>query len=280
MRKLANLTTIAVFLALTPTATTAVPIPIGEADVTFSYMTTSGLRILEGQYDYSGEGPADVVPLDGDPNLGYFNSVNTFGRRILVDGAVYEDESLLTHSFFKAPGHADDFFADIVEGAWLTLEVQNIHFAEPVLLQEDTVMLHKNWDADQVDQLPDFYINVHNHDTGTGPFRDFEDFFPLVFMDFPINFELGALSGDSAIEIFGQGTDTLGFRITFPYDRFRHFEDVDQEVPPGLPAPFGYLEPFHFHLEFVVAPIPEPATALILLGGLLHGLRRRRRDRL
>ena len=144
MKHIANLAAIAVFLALSPTATKAVPIPIGEADVTFSYMTNSGLRVLEGQHDYSGTGPSDVVPLDGDPNLGYFNSVNTFGRRTLVNGAVSEDESLLTHSFFKAFGHADDFFADIVEGAWLTLEVQNIHFAEPVWLQEDTVMLTRS----------------------------------------------------------------------------------------------------------------------------------------
>ena len=121
---------------------------------------------------------------------------------------------------------------------------------------------------------------MHNQNTGNDPFRDFEDFFPLIFTDFPINYELGSLSGDSAIEIFGDGTDTLGFAITFPYDRLRHFEDVDQEVPPGLPAPFGYLEPFHFHLEFVVSTVPEPATALILLGGLLHGLGCRRRDRL
>lgn len=117
-------------------------------------------------------------------------------------------------------------------------------------------MVHKMWDADQVDWLYYFYINVHNHDTGTDPFRDFDDFFPLVFMNLPSsNYDLGVLTGPRGIEVFGDGTDTLGFRITIPYQNLRHFEDVDQQVPVGLPAPFGFLEPFHFHVEFVVAAV-------------------------
>lgn len=154
MQRLTIICTSAILLAWALPATADGPIPIGEADVTFSYMTDSGLRVLESSVDYSGQSSQDVIPLGGDPNIGYFNSVNSFGRRILVDGAVREEESLLTHSLFKPPGNSTEFFADIVEGAWLTLEVRNIHLDRPAWLQHDTVMMHKNWDADQVDRLP------------------------------------------------------------------------------------------------------------------------------
>lgn len=276
MRNRITSVAIATVAAAAMSAQAAVPIPIGQADVTFTYMTDTGPRVLSSSVDYSGTGPGDAVPLGGDPSIGYFNSVNSFGRRMLVDGGLREDESLLTHSFFKPPDHSGDFFADIVPGGLLTLEVQNIQFAEPTSLQLDTVMQHKFWDADQVDQLDDFYFNMHNHDTGTDPFRDFDEFFPFIFSDFPLpTYQLGVLSGDNAIEVFGDGTQTLGFRITLPYDRLKNFEETGQEVPPGLPAPFGFLEPFHFHVEFAVRTVPEPGSAMILLAALSMVMRRR-----
>ncbi len=254
------------------------PTPVGEADVTFSYMTDAGPRILNSSVDYSGQTVNDIIPLGGDPNIGYFNSANSFGRRNLIDGAVRENESLLTHALFKPPSHTTDLFPDIVDNGSVTLEVRNIHLTEPGFVQRDTVMLHKMWDADQVDILPNFYVNIHNYDGGPDAVRDFDDFFPMLFTDFPApNYDMNALSGSSEIEIFGDGTDMLGFRITVPYDRFRNFEDVDQEVPAGLPAPFGFLEPFHFHVEFAVSNVPEPATAIMLLLGSTLVLSRRKR---
>lgn len=278
MKRLFRVGTLGVLLVGAPAATAVGPIPIGEADVSLSYMTDSGLRVLSSSVDYSGKSSNDAIPLGGDARVGYFNSVNSFGRRPLIDGAIRDDESLLTHSIFKPPAHDTNLFPDIVAGSSITLEVQNIHLTEPGFVQRDTVLMHKIWDADQVDQLPNFYINLNDHDTGTDPFRDFADFFPLVFTDFPVpNYDLAALSGPSELEVFGDGTDTLGFRITVPYDRFRNFEDVTQQVPPGLPAPFGFLEPFHFHVEFAVSSVPEPGAALMLLAGCPYVLRRKRK---
>lgn len=273
---LATATTI--LLAIAASAPATGPIPIGAADVTISYMSDTGPRVLTDAFDYSGTNANDALPIGGDPDITYFNAVNSFGRRPLVTGAVHENESLLTHAVFKPPAHTTELLPGIVEGGSVTLDVQNIEFATPVFLQDDTVMLHRMWDADQSDQLPNFYFNMHNHDTLTDPFRDSDDFFPFIFNDFPVpNYDYGAASSISTFIATGDGTNTLGFTLTIPYDRFRNFEDVDQAVPAGLPAPFGFLEPFHFHLEFAVSSVPEPTAGLALLGLLACGPLRRRR---
>ena len=259
------------------------PIPIGLADVTFSYMTDEGLRVLSEQRDFSGTDHEDAVPLGGDMNLGYFNAVNFFGTRPAVPGLIGPDETLLAHAFFKdhENEHADQFFAGIVDGASLTLEVENIKFDQPVYIQQDTALFHRQWDADQVDQLENFYINLHNYNTLKDPFRDFDAFFPSIFTDFPEpNYSLATLDGsgpdEGTLEFFGDGTDTVGFKLTVPYSMFRHFEDVDQTVPEGLPAPFGFLEPFHFHFEWLISSVPEPTAALLLAAGGMILVRRRR----
>ncbi len=252
-------------------AEAAPPLPVGVADVTFSYPTTGGgMQTLQGQFDYSGQGPGDADPLGGDPNITYFNSVNSFGRRTQVPGAIGPDESLLTHAFFKPAPFTTNFFQDIAPGADVTLTVQNIQFAEPVFVQTDTVLLHRLWDADQLDAVdlanqPFFHHHAHNHPT-SDPFRDFDLFFPpnaQVFHDHPPDYEIGALSGANALQVFGDGTGTIGFSITVPYDSFQHIEedpDNPLDIPAGLPAPYGFLEPFHFHVEFVVSQVPEPAA--------------------
>lgn len=279
MTRLLGSITLGLLLAHTLPAVAAGPIPLGEADVTFSYMSDTGMRVLNSSVDYSGVDSGDVIPLGGSSEIGYFNSLNLFGRRPLIDGAIRDNESLLTHAFFKPnTDHSVDFFDGIVADTSVTLEVRNIQFAEPVWIQHDTVMMHKLWDVDQVDLLPNFYINVHNQDTETDPFRDSDDFFPLVFNNFPRpNYDLAALSD---FEVFDDGTHTIGFRITVPYSRLRNFEDVGQSVPPGLPAPHGFLEPFHFHVEFAVSNVPEPATAMLLLTGLSFIFRRRSTGRI
>jgi len=133
--------------------------------------------------------------------------------------------------------------------------------------------MHKMWPADQVDMLESPYVNVQNHETDVVAFRDYEAFFPRLFTDEPIpNYRLDTLD----VSYFGDGTDTIGFEVTIPYHYLENFENVDQEVPEGLAAPFGFLEPVHFHYEFVVRAVPGPGAAwLMLLGGPM--LRRRRR---
>ncbi|RJP37061.1 MAG: hypothetical protein C4547_06385 [Phycisphaerales bacterium] len=232
------------------------PTPIGTARTTLTYMTHSGPRVLTGEVDFNGRGPRDAVQLSpDDENIHYMNSYNAFGRRLLAIGALYDNESLISHSFFKETletRRLKDYFADIKAGSAITVEVRDIKFDRRVEFQMDTFMMHKLWDIDQMDQLPDPYIQFYNHDTASRAFRDLDAFFPNVFSDSPPNYRLGTLLESGKIEVAGGGTTSLSVRITIPYAIFKHFEERGQKAPPGLPAPYGFLEPWHFHIEYAV----------------------------
>src|SRR5690606_34714357 len=131
------------------------------------------------------------------------------------------NETVLTHAFFKAD-HADDFFADITPDSLVTLEVENIQFAEPTYVVTDTAMMHRFWDVDQLDLVDlangTLHHHAHNHDTVTDPYRDLEQLMPLVFSPVPpLNYRLGTLT---QFTVTGNGTTNLGFSLTAPYSIF------------------------------------------------------------
>lgn len=258
------------------------PVPSGQSAVTISYQTASGAVSFSGNRGYLDEanlGPSDATILGGAPNIAAFNSVNSFGRRTALANSnpnfanvLGPNESLVTHAFFKnvpAGGLVEPFFPGLVENGDLTITVENIQFAQPVTVDQSTFMMHVLWNADQVDRLVPFYTNVHNHHTETNHFRDFDDFLNGgIFNDSPSNTALGAVTA----QFTGSGTDTLGFSITVPYTILRNLEDIGQSVPAGLPAPQGFLEPFHFHFEYIVTP--EPTSLMLVLAATLFARRR------
>jgi hypothetical protein len=141
---------------------------------------------------------------------------------------------------------------------------------------ESTFLFHTLWRDTQVDALfPHHYHHQHNLHTETNPFRDASDFSRGgLFSDSPTNYVLADVS-----PVFGgNGTRMLSLSVRIPYDLLKNLEEMGHShVPPGLPAPHGFLEPFHFHFEYIV--VPEPAS-LLLFSPLLFLLRRRQsRDR-
>jgi len=273
---------------MTAAAVHAGPVPTGSSTITVHYDTAAGPESYSGSRNYSGTGPGDATPLGNAPNIRAFNSsgdsLGVFGRRsagVLLSNPDHQDvlrpgESLVSHAFFKVDSSAD-YFPNIVDGGNVTIEVAKIEFDRPVNLVDDTLMLHVKWN-DQADMLPSPYIALDDHHTFSDSFRDFDDFRQVgLFTTFPTdNFVLG--NDKIGWTITGEGTDTLGLKAVIPYDVFRNLEEQMpfQDVPDGLPAPQGFLEPFHFHIEYVV--VPEPGTiALLGTGILLSACRRRRR---
>lgn len=243
---------------LTVSAFAQRPLPEGTSRVTVSYETNAGPVSFSGDRDFLGNamGPGNATVLDPNSNIRTFNSVNSFGRRTFLANSnpafadvLAVDESLIAHALFKIDiGVA--FFPGLVNDGLVTIRIDDIQFDQPVTVDRDTIMLHTLWNT-QADQLNPPYINLHNHYTRTTQFRDLDDFLAGgVFANFPTpNFSLAVL----APVVTGQGTDTISITAQVPYGLLKHLEDVGQAVPGGLPAPQGFLEPFHFHVEYAVA---------------------------
>jgi len=196
------------------------------------------------------------------------------------DDALRPNESLISHAFFKLGGNNNaEFFPNIDDNGQVTIKVEGISFDQPVFVDPSTVLIHTLWTDSQVSQLDFPYFNLHDHQTLTDPFRNqdaFENPSINVFNSAggTPNYVLASNLIDVIVD--GNGTNQLDLTLTFFYDALRNFEEQGQTVPAGLPAPQGFLEPFHFHLEYVVAP--EPGTLLLFgVAGLSLGLRRKRK---
>ena len=252
------------------------PQPIGQSTITVMYETAGGMEMYSGSRNYTGTGPVSATNLGSAPNIAAFNSANEFGRRMNVSRSplyphvLHPNETAITHAFFKKAGNEDaEFFPGIMEDGHVMISVENIQFDRAVAVDMDTLLLHTLWnDQNDMQDMP--YHHMHNLHTATEPFRELDDF--LAFGEFVNHPAPNYLLANPDIEwsVMGNGTDTLSIMASVPYHALRNLEDLhhhgDRGIPDGLPAPHGFLEPFHFHIEYTVTP--EPATlALLLVGG-------------
>lgn len=257
-------------ITLVGTAQAAGPMPIGTSTITVSYETSAGVVSFSRDYDFSGGFPGDATRLGDAPNLSGFNSAGStlgvFGRRALpillnnpsLPPVFRPNDSLVTHALFKTDNNTD-FFPDYAGGLEgdITVTVENIRFEKPVVLLRDTLMLHAKWTAEQADEVffltDEIYVSLDNHHTAADPYRDFDTFEARVFFDFPVpNYILD--DTDVQWTITGDRTDTLSLSVTFPYALLKNLEATVEIPPSSLPTPLGFLEPFHFHIEYCVAP--------------------------
>lgn len=271
--------TIVLLLSIGASARADGPIVLGSSTMGLAYDTATGSESFQGLRDHTGIGLGDITNLGGAPNVGAFSAHNKLGRRpASAQGA---NETLMRHGWYKmGPSNVlnfgEEFFpasttpstvSAIDVNGNVTLSVQNVQFDRPVSVIENTFLLHVLWDINQVDGLGvgRGYASPHNHHIPTG-FRDFNDFFgPLrPFLNDPVP-NYATLSAGLAPVFTFNAPDSLNVSFTFPYAMLRHFQDDGMGVPAGLPGPGGFLEPFHFHMEYLV--VPEPHAGLLLLTG-------------
>lgn len=248
------------------------PVPLSAGPTTVSYQTTTGPVSFSEPRDFNGQIPG--TPLPGAPNISTFSDLNGFGRR--PASTVGAEESFIAHAFFKLGGNrGGDFFPNLVSGGSVSISVSNIQFDRPVEVDETTAMFHTLFDQSQIMSLSEPYERLNNHYTivDEASFRDRQLFPTTVFTSNPSN----TVFGDPSLSflVTHNAPDNINVQLTFPYELIRSIEEVglNNPDPAALPAPQGFLEPFHFHLEYVV--VPEPAALLLLLPGvLLIALRR------
>jgi len=262
--------------------TSAGPLPTGPADISVSYMTKAGMVEYEDAFGYTGGPPTNL-----GGNVKMFNSAGnsatSFGRRtsLLVNpaysAALGSNETLMAHAFFKNDNNGD-YFPGIMHDSDITVHIQNVHFAEPVNVVESTILFHTLWLAEQSDQLDNFYHHTHNIHALNDPFRNSDLFLASgLFSTDPANFVIG--QDMVQYTITGDGTDTLSFEFTLPYMLMMNLEEehhANHTVPDGLPAPHGFLEPFHFHFEYVVVPEPMTISLFLPAAAAIMAFRRRR----
>jgi|CXWL01.1.fsa_nt_gi hypothetical protein len=293
--KTMNILTCCVLAAALTTPALAGPQPIGEATITVSYpLLSGGTYTATEPRNFNGTNPSAATAFGDASNMSMFSSVpDLFGRRAHVaqyfPEVILPSESLLTFSWYKLDKDGD-YFPDIAADAVVTVKVEGVHFAEPVRFHEDTYLFHNLWDTTQFNTAilrGLFETDMHGHyfHTLTDPFRD-TDKFQQVSGEFSPPGEMPHQSfGDIApyITLLGDGTDTIGFIAEIPYMMFAHPHEGHggghQGDPyAGLPAPHGFLEPYHFHFETLVSAVPEPTTlALLCLGGVAIARRKLRR---
>jgi len=269
------------------------PLPVGTNTTTISYDTLSGPPLsFSATLDYNGPGASlnDLEHLPGSANIGAFVAYNALGRRTAVipnDPSVQApNETLMRHGVYKFDASNQtnpqgEFFPGIDPDGDVTLKIEGVTFDRPVQVRENTFLLHELWDIDQVDMLgvddqgqPRAYNLPNNHHTVSG-FRDLNSFFlgsPPVFSNNPVNYVVGDINP----KVTHQAPNVIDVALTFPYRLLMHLEDDGMGIPNGvdLPAPGGFLEPWHLHLEYLV--VPEPGSLALLATGLLV-LRRRTR---
>lgn len=260
------------------------PLPVGESIVTVGYVSSAQAVHFSGNRNFLGTSPGSATNLADAPNIRVFQSANLYGRRLNVllqtpDPVAQQevlglDETLISHNFFKINNSAE-YFPGVAHDGSVTVRVDEITFNEPVIVDESTALLHVFWDVNQSRLLDHPYHHPHNAHTLTEEFRNSDEFFAVdEFMNNPPHQVFGDLSG--RLQILGSGTNELTLLATIPYSLLQHLDEQNHHVPMGLPAPHGFLEPFHFHIEYVVSAVPEPATlGLLTLGALIVGRNRR-----
>lgn len=233
-----------------------------EPTVTIRWTSKDGPRVLSGALPYGPptggevlarrvEGDADEEFLDSDSNIRAYLALG--GSR--VDTGAGHPEGVVIRVGLTKVDSSRPFFAKIVPGTSITIELQGVSLTQRVMYHEGTGMMHLKYAIGDLEacSLPgtarNQYLLSHPDDTLAGRVTDGLNASRGVFDE---RLREGLLYGDLdvLVEENEGGEERVGFRFEVPYGLFRHLQDPWDSVLPGT-----FFEPIHLHAEVEMIPV-------------------------
>jgi hypothetical protein len=197
-----------------------------------------------------------------EPFCGNLDAFLTLGGTRLDKGAGDPTGLIVRVGFYKLDSD-ELLLPSIAAGGWVALRLDGLRFNQPVRVRTPSVLAHLKYGATALEscnaprELADVYLSASERDKLAGKLVDDRALRPAylrVSDDRPRRpTEPGRalpperLTGRAHTRVAADGSVSL--EVLFPYAAFRHVLGVYQD-----PAPGGFAEPDHFHVEVEVLP--------------------------
>ncbi len=234
-----------------------------EPTVTIRWMSKDGERVLSGRLPYGPPTGGSVLAQVGEGEGGdqkdevvdtqsNIRAYMALGGSRIDTGAGHPKGVVLRVGLTKVdPSRA--FFAKIVPGTSVVIELEGVALSKPVMYHEGTGLMHLKYAIGDLEacSLPgtarNQYLLSHPDDTLAGRVVDGVNASRGVFDE-----REGELYGDLDVLIDqnDEGEQRIGFRFEVPYGLFRHLQDPWDSVLPGT-----FFEPVHLHAEVEMIPV-------------------------
>ena len=220
-----------------------------------AWQTNSGWRSCGGRFSYTSPMVREAVC----ENLTAFVAL---GGTRLDKQAGDPTGAIVRAGFYKADG-GDLLLPDAAPGALVKLRLTGVRFNQPVRVRPTSVLSHLKYGAEALEscgaprELADVYLTANPEDDLAGslmdergarlgylrvsgsPLRRPQAVGPVLVPE--------QTTGAATVRVERDGTVTL--EAMWPYSAFRHVLGLYQD-----PAPGGFAEPDHFHVEFEAVP--------------------------
>ncbi|MBO6512970.1 MAG: hypothetical protein JJ974_03265 [Phycisphaerales bacterium] len=232
-----------------------------EPTVTIRWLSKTGPRVLKGTLPYGppmgGEvlnrvevDSEDAESTDASSNIRAYMALG--GSR--VDTGAGHPKGVVVRVGLTKVDSARPFFAKIVPGTSVVIELEGVALTQPVKFHEGTALMHMKYAIGDLEacSLPgtarNQYLLSHPDDTLAGRVTEGLNATRGAFEDRGA----GMLHGDFRININENedGAERVGFRFEVPYGMFRHLQDPWDSVLPGT-----FFEPIHLHAEVEMLPL-------------------------
>lgn len=231
-----------------------------EPTVRIRWMSKDGERVLSGRLQYGPPTGGSVLSQiaqddEGDEVIDAQSNIRAYmalGGTRIDTGAGHPKGVVLRVGLTKVDS-SRAFFAKIVPGTSVVIELEGVVLSKPVMYHEGTGMMHLKYAIGDLEacSLPgtarNQYLLSHPDDTLAGRVTEGVNASRGVFDE-----REGEMNGDLDVMIVmnDEGEQRVGFRFEVPYGMFRHLQDPWDSVLPGT-----FFEPIHLHAEVEMIPI-------------------------